>query len=174
MSLEFRDELKLGNRLLILAGAPFSALIGSVLTSQFGVFGPEAYDLVTSILLGDFARFGDFLGFILVVFCSVVVSFILVVVCLYTALLSPNHVTKIDAERRMVTCDYQLPLIKRYSRSYSFDELSISLVYDDERNRITLSTPDRWLALTLISESGTKVAEKKFRQLLEIGLPSRQ
>ena len=173
MSFEFSDELKLGNRLIILAGAPFAALIGTVLTSQFGVFGPEAYDLVTSVFLGDFARFGDFLGFILVFFCSVVVSIILVVVCLYAALLSPNHITNIDADRRMVNCDYQLPLTKRYIRSYSFDEVSIGLIYDDESNRITLRVPDRWLALTLISESCTKVAERKFKQLLEIGLPSR-
>lgn len=173
MSMEFRDELQLGNRMIILAMAPFSAFVGFVLTSYFEVFSREASELVISIFLGDFTRFGDFVGFLLLCLCSVVIPIILVLASFYTALVSPNHVTHIDADRRMVTCDFDLPWMTPYRRSYRFDELRIKLIYDDECNTLKLRVPDRWFGLTLISESSSRVAERKFTQLVENGLSNR-
>ncbi len=173
MSIEYRGEIKLGYRLIILAAVPFLAFLGIVLTHLFGVLGPETRELVVSLLLGDFTRFGDFIGFLAVFLCAVVIPIIMVIVASYTALLLPNHVTNIDADRRIVTCAFDLPWRQSYRRSYGFDELCIKMIHYDEGNRIKLSLPDRWVALTLISELSYSVTEQKFRRLVEIGLPNK-
>ncbi|MCF6444311.1 hypothetical protein [Nereida sp. MMG025] len=173
MSIEYSDELKLSHRMIKIAGAAFFAFVGIVLTHVAGVFGHEARELVSSIFAGDLTRFVDFAVYLVFFFCVVVLPIIVAIASLYTALLSPNHVTKIDADRRMVTCDFDLPWGKPYRRSYDFDELCIKLIYDSEYpgSSIKLSLPDRWVALTLILEPSMRVAEQKFRRLVEIGLP---
>jgi len=119
------------------------------------------------------SRFGDFLGLILIFFCCSVIPIILVIGCSYIALLSPNHVIDIDADCKMVTCDFDLPWMKPYSKSYNFNELFIKMITESENNRIDLYVPDRRFALTLISELDTYVLEQKFGRLEEIGLPSK-
>lgn len=162
------------HRIIMLAGIPFAAFIGVVITSRFDVFSRDAYDLIGSIFQGDMTRFGDFLGFVAVALCSVVMPIILVLACLYNAVLKPNHVINIDPDRRMVAVDFDLPWMKPYGSIYRFDEIDgIELRQDDEGDEIRLHLPDRKCPLTLISESRFSVAERKFGRLVEIGLPSR-
>lgn len=173
MLIEYRNEVKFLHRMIALAAIPFAAFLGIVLTHLFGVFSHETRELVTSIFLGDLTRFGDFLGFLAIILCVVILPIIMVIAALYTVFLSPSHVINIDAAHRTVTCDFDLPLRKSYRKSYDFDDLHIKLVYDDEGSLIKLSLPDRWVDLTLISERSYRVAKQKFARLVEMGLPSK-
>ena len=174
MALEYRSEMTLRVRLLLLLAVPFVALIGSVLISFFGVFSREAYELVASIFGGDMTRLGDFLGYILVMAFSVGVSSTLIIACLFTALVKQNYVVEIDADRRIVDVHFLRALPwQRYSRSsYQFDEIeAIELKYDVEETEILLRLPNRKRALRFTSEFKRSAAESKLRQFKEMGLP---
>ncbi|MEL6565964.1 MAG: hypothetical protein AAFQ59_16105 [Pseudomonadota bacterium] len=176
MVLEYKIEVRLRDRLLLALAIPFVALIGAVLISFFGVFGRDAYDLIGSIIERDNTRLRDFLGYVVIVTLSVGGTCTLIFAALYTAFFHPNHIVEIDPDRRVVNVYFfhVLPWLHSPRASYRFDEIeAIELKYDDEQNRILLRLPDRKRPLILIYEFRRWTAERKFKQLKEMGLPTR-
>ena len=174
MDIEFRNEMKLGHRFLILLAVPFFSFVAMVIGSFFGVFSTEARDLVTSVLQGDMTRTGDFLGYIAIVGLCVGGTGIVIIAGLYLALVKPDHIVTISPERRRIDVQFHLPWREPRSVSYRFDQIeAVELKYDNEQNEILLRLPDRRRPLILTREFRPWAAEAKLRHLKEMGLTSK-
>ena len=172
MIIEFKEEMTLRNRAVLLLMVPFAALVGGVLISQFGVFGSEAYNLISSIFQGDLSRVGDFLGYLLVLFLSVIVTGFLIAATLYGAIIQPNLRVKFDSDRRVVDVKFYPVWSKPRGMTYGFNEVqAVELSHDGEDSRIRLRLPDRRWPLTIHVTYDHQEAEHKFAQLRHIGLP---
>ncbi len=174
MVVEYRNETRRRIRFLQLLAIPFMVLVASVLISFFDVFGKDAVDLVRSVLRGNMTRLGDFLIYVVVFLLVVGGTGVVTVLGLYTAILKPDTVVRIDPERSVVSVHHDWPVFKSTSADYRFDEVeAIELRYDDEQSEILMRLPDRKRPVTLLHAFRHWSADAKMRQFKEMGLPVR-
>ena len=177
--IQYRDETTTRVRVFIaLVLVPFMATLAAIFVSIFGFFRRDALDLVGSTLLGDFTRFGDFVGYLVLLMLCVGLPCAVIYVSIVKGVIVPNSVVTFDTSRRMVSINRDLPWGKSRNTEYSFSdveavELQNSSLTVSDQNEIWLRIRGLRRPMVLAAIFDTEVAAKELRMLKGIVLPDR-
>ena len=179
MVIQYRDETSTRVRVFIaVVVIPFFAILAVSFVSIFGLFGRNALELVRSTLLGDFNRFDDFAGYLVLLLISVGLPCIAIYVLIIKGVVSPNIIVTIDPNRRMVSIRRDPPWRSSNRAEYAFSDVEAielekgSLTFS-EQNEISLRISGLKRPLILARIFDSEAAAKEFRKLMEMGLPGR-
>ena len=177
--IKYRDETTLRVRMFVaVVVIPFIVILAIAFISAFGLFGRASLDLIWPILQGDFARFGDFLGYMVLLLLGVGLPCALLYVSIRKGILAPNILVTLDPRRRIVSIQSDLPWQSARHTEYGFSEveaieLANSSLSVSEQNEISLRIRGLKRRLVLAAMPDARAAAKEFRKLKEMGLPSR-
>ncbi|THH34412.1 hypothetical protein E4Z66_18420 [Aliishimia ponticola] len=157
---------------------PFAVILAMVLISGFGLFGSDAFDLVVPILQGDYTRFGDFIGYLVLLLLCVGLPCAFIYVSIKKGILAPDVVVTFDPSRRIVAIHCDRPWRGARLSEYSFGdveaiELTKSALTVSEQNEISLHMRGAKRPLVLAAIFDAQAAAQEFRKLKELGLPTR-
>lgn len=177
--IQYRDETTTRVRVFAaLVVVPFMAILAATLASTFGLFSTEALYLLESTLLGDFSRFGDFVGYLVLLMLCIGLPCAAIYVSIIKGVIAPNTVVTFNTSLQIVSINRDLPWGKSRNAEYSFSdveavELKNSSQTVSDQNEIWLRIRGIKKPLVLATIFDSEVATKEFRILKGIGLPNR-